>query len=110
MNMFNQSVASSISKGGMKGGGEQLTPVDVLELEEIVDKIKFHYMLYTDASILKIINIKKNQLDLFLKHSEDKKHMSLVEFLHYSNKQFPELEAFTSQLGKFKRPADEWIR
>ena len=65
--------------------------IDILKLEQIFDRVTNHYMLYTDASILKKEKVKDLELELYdeylLKH-KGAKAISLVEFLYYTRKRF----------------------
>ena len=69
--------------------------IDILKLEQIFDRVTNHYMLYTDASILKKEKVKDLELELYdeylLKH-KGAKAISLVEFLYYTRKRFAELK------------------
>ena len=65
--------------------------IDILKLEQIFDRVTNHYMLYTDASILKKEKVKDLELELYdeylLKH-KGAKAISLVAFLYYTRKRF----------------------
>ena len=66
-----------------------------MKLEQIFDRVTNHYMLFTDASILKrekVFDVELELYDEYLLRHRGAKAVSLVEFLYYMRKKFAELK------------------